>query len=439
MVQNIAVLAGIIFAVVTSLLIIGNIIQFLFKVFFSSINFSHEKVWLYTHKQVPDRLRERYEPVLLRRFTYYRRLSQQSRQRFLFRLSHFIRCKTFSGRKELQVTDEMKTLISASAIQLTFGLDNYLMDRFSEIIIYPDIFPAPGGKYYRGETSLRGVMAFSWKHFVEGYDIEDDKYNLGLHEMAHALEFSGLMDGPDEYFTQNLYKWSSIARAEYENVHNERASILRSYAGTNVHEFFAVCVEHFFEASAEFKERLPEIYHWLCLTLRQDPLLTIESYAANLQRISNEMPERDYTPLPDFNTHFHLGRLTLQTVLLLMVWSVVLATFISGNQESAGFMIYPVLLYSGILLLRLSYTYTIFETYSHHLVLRRPMHFNRRHAVAYENITRIEFTPDEITMIRIFYIDRGNILSIEKYFSVSEDEISELKKRLRAKGVLIKG
>lgn len=50
------------------------------------------------------------------------------------------------------------------------------------------------------------------------------------------------------------------------------SSFLRSYASTNQQEFFAVCVEHFFEASKSFRENLPQLYSHLCILLNQDPL-----------------------------------------------------------------------------------------------------------------------------------------------------------------------
>ena len=431
-------IVALIFAIALSLLIIGNVVHFVLYVFFSSLNFTFEKAWFSFNKRVPRKLQEKYEPVLISRFAYYRKLSEPSRQKFLFRLGRFIKSKTFTGRKGLEVTDEKKILISASAIQLTFGLDYYMMDRFSEIVIYPDIFPARGGEnYHRGETNMRGVIAFSWKHFYEGYAIEDDKYNLGLHEMAHALEISGLVDGLDKYFNVNYEKWSHVARAEYENVRDGRASILREYAGTNVHEFFAACVEHFFEASAEFKERLPELYRWLALTLRQDPLLTIEKYAENVQHISNAMPLGQWPAVAEFQTRFHVGGLISQIFFLGIAW--IFTIIVSSQVPGTWVLVISGILYGGILLMRISYTYTVFELYGKHIMLRRPMHFNDRYCVAYDNIIRVEFTSErDLDMVRIFYIDHGNLRSLEKYFSVSEEEIGELRRRLIAKKVLIK-
>ena len=50
-----------------------------------------------------------------------------------------------------------------------------------------------------------------------------------------------------------------------------RHAFLRSYAGTNEAEFFAVAVEYFFERPQEFQTALPELYGTLGSLLRQDP------------------------------------------------------------------------------------------------------------------------------------------------------------------------
>jgi MtfA peptidase len=430
-------IAGTIFACIVALLILWNIAQFLFSVFFSALNFTYEKIWFRFRKTAPQRVRDKYEPVLLQSFTYFRKLSEASKQKFLLRLHHYLKHKKFSGRNGLEITEDKKILVGAAAIQLTFGLDNYLMTRFSEIILYPDIYPSQSGRnHHKGETSMRGTIVFSWKHFYEGYAITDDKYNLGLHEMAHALEISGTIDDFDKYFNENFGKWSNVARSEYDNIQNERASILRKYAGANAHEFFAVCVEHFFEASEEFRTHLPEIYRWLSLTLRQDPLLTIESYALKLQSISNEMPVTDFPEEPVYKTKFYFGGQLVQSLILSIMWFTffVFAIYI---RSVPGALI-PSLVYTAILATRTSFTYTVFEMHKNYLVLRRPLHFNRTYSVAYENITRVEFIFDDFDAVRIHYIDRGNIHSLVKYFSVRSEEIGEVRRRLAEKNVLVK-
>ena len=50
-----------------------------------------------------------------------------------------------------------------------------------------------------------------------------------------------------------------------------QVNLLNKYAATNFEEFWAVCIETFFEKPVPFREQLPELYHSLCHLLNQDP------------------------------------------------------------------------------------------------------------------------------------------------------------------------
>ena len=181
--------------------------------------------------------------------------------------------KSFIGREGLVVTDEIKVLISASATQLTFGLKDFTINHLHTINVFPHVFYS---KFYntsfKGLNTQNGVLSLSWNDFKEGYSNEADKINLGLHELAHALNIEVDEDeNSDNHFSSYFEKWTSIAQNDFIDLKEGKNTFLRSYGGTNMHEFFAVCVEHFFEASAEFKNRLPHLYNFLMLMLNQDP------------------------------------------------------------------------------------------------------------------------------------------------------------------------
>jgi Mlc titration factor MtfA (ptsG expression regulator) len=215
-----------------------------------------------------------YEVILLNNFPFYRNLSQNEKMRFVGRLKKFIKRKEFIGRQDLVVTEEMKALVSASAIQLTFGLEEYLLSHFEKIFLYPDVYYSKyDKKYHMGEVNLGGVIAISWKSFQEGYKNPSDNYNVGLHEMAHALRFANICkDEFDHFFANYFDKWAFVGLEEFARIKAGKPSMIRKYAGTNVNEFFAVCAEYFFESPKEFKEKLPEIYKHMCILLNQDPL-----------------------------------------------------------------------------------------------------------------------------------------------------------------------
>lgn len=218
--------------------------------------------------------RKKFEPILIKNFEYYRLLSENSKLKFLLRCFTFIKNKEFQGRDGLIVTDEMKLQIAAAAVQLTFGLHDFLLRHFHTFLIYPDVYVSPAsGALHKGETSLRGVIVLSWKHFVEGYELSTDKLNLGLHELAHALDLSRIVKATDPFFFDYFAKWQAASDTTFNEVNRSEEHYLRKYSGTDEREFFAVCVEHFFEDPHGFKKNIPQLYSHLSVLLKQDPCL----------------------------------------------------------------------------------------------------------------------------------------------------------------------
>ena len=211
--------------------------------------------------------------LLKQKSVYFKNLSAESQEIFVSRVFEFMESKAFVGREGLVVTDEIRVLISASAVQLTFGLKDFVITNLHTINVFPRVFFS---KFYntsfKGLSTQNGVLSLSWNDFKEGYADETDKLNLGLHELAHALNIDADEDGNyDNHFSSYFNKWTIIAQNDFNNLKNGKISFLRSYGGTNMHEFFAVCIEHFFEASDEFKKQLPHLYNFLTIMLNQDP------------------------------------------------------------------------------------------------------------------------------------------------------------------------
>jgi Mlc titration factor MtfA (ptsG expression regulator) len=71
------------------------------------------------------------------------------RKRFVKKTKNFIRIKEFHPSVGLEITDEMIALIAASAIQVCFGLTEYLLVNFSKIFIYPKEYYSNYDKLFR--------------------------------------------------------------------------------------------------------------------------------------------------------------------------------------------------------------------------------------------------------------------------------------------------
>lgn len=211
---------------------------------------------------------------------YFQRLTEEGKERFLQRLTAFLYDKYFVGMDGLILTDEMRIFVSASVAQLTFGLQYYTLPLFHTVRIYPkDFYSRLAEKHMKGGTTPSGIILLSWSDFLKGNADATDKINLGLHEMAHALLLEILHGSePIGDLESRLIQWERAGKTEMENMRAGRPGFLRAYAASNEHEFFAVAVEHFFEAPEEFKKRLSGIYHEMCGLLNQDPLNTRWDY-----------------------------------------------------------------------------------------------------------------------------------------------------------------
>ncbi|WP_367327941.1 zinc-dependent peptidase [Lentimicrobium sp.] len=228
----------------------------------------------YSVKRKFRKNRQSIDALLNDRFLYYRHLSPPARNRFTARLCKVMGKVAFTGHAGLEVTEEMKICVIFAQIQLTFGMKLFFFERFRRYILYPESFYS---RFFnsdlKGLTSGAGFITLSWADFQEGYLVHNDNYNLGLHEMAHALRLelettreTGLMvqlrsDEMDRRFPE-----------EKELAARGVPGLLREYAYVNDEEFFSVCVEYFFEVPELLKQHKPEIYGLLSRMLNQDPL-----------------------------------------------------------------------------------------------------------------------------------------------------------------------
>ncbi|HNR20604.1 MAG TPA: zinc-dependent peptidase [Bacteroidia bacterium] len=259
-------------------------------------------------------------------FPYYQNLSDAGREKFIKRVKWFKENKLFYGKEDLILSNEMIVHVSACFAQLTFGLKDYRLSSYKKIFLYPDIFYSGLLKAdVKGLTFKHTAIHLSWKNFKEGYDNPDDKINLGLHELAHALKFD-LEDelGFDSHFANYIDDWQRISEKEYNELANEVPSFLRSYGGANREEFFAVCVEHFFEAPEAFEDELPDIYNHLCFLLQQNPQNTTSDYLLTPTFLEKIKANEELIPLKPKTRIHHLRESFYGLSLLMFVSGLVI-------------------------------------------------------------------------------------------------------------------
>ncbi len=205
--------------------------------------------------------------------TFYRKLSESGQQRFAGRMMAFVEEKEWLGRQvELGLVEKSK--IASAAVQLTFGLHEFLLPHFKTIVVYPKAFTPPEREGARhGEVHPGGAVVLSWQAFAFGMGVEDDGKNVALHEFAHALNLSDQMDKEvDRHFEGYWDTWLAAAKRQLKTDPQSMAWMIASRTVPNVEELFAVTVEHFFERPLEFAQQTPEYFSHTARLLNLDPV-----------------------------------------------------------------------------------------------------------------------------------------------------------------------
>jgi MtfA peptidase len=212
--------------------------------------------------------------VFQKRFAYFNALGMAEQKRFLTRHKKFMRSKifkihTYNGFKEMPI------LISATAIQLSFGLEEYMLPFYQYIHIFPQEFLGmhPTMRFLEGNVSGNSIN-ISWKHYLEGYEKTSDGQNLGLHEMAHAYYSQNFtFDGKkDSCFINGFSSYNTFGNKVFEEEKIQSGNLFSDYALKTFQEFWAESVEIFFERPSDMKAQYEELYESMSLLLNQRPV-----------------------------------------------------------------------------------------------------------------------------------------------------------------------
>ena len=216
---------------------------------------------------------------LAKHLPYYSGLNAAEKEKFLQRLQQFIHGKTFRIH-DRQGFKEMPILVSAAAIQLSFGFENYLLPQFEFIHIFPQEFVHSHSAFNLLEGNVSGQsINISWKHFLEGFEYPTDGQNVGLHEMAHAYYCQNFLceDNIDGSFVSGFHGFNTYANKAFEQEKIPGNDLYSDYALKNFQEFWAESIEIFFEKPVYLNNTYPDLYAALSALLRQDPLHNIAS------------------------------------------------------------------------------------------------------------------------------------------------------------------
>ncbi len=248
---------------------------------FDALHVRLQKYLLFRRKKGFEQHETYFRSLISANIRYFNKLDHAEQHKWLFRTYLFYRSKKFHY-VGVEKSDDMPVLISATAAQLTLGLENFSLNYFRDIyVLQHDYHYGYYSLPFMGHVDSSGIY-LSWDNFLQGIRSSQDSSNVGLHEMAHALAYVNFITKTDEdkHFKKEFHLYSRVARPIFQEMQRGRKTILGDYAATNYHEFWAVSVEVFFENPIRFRHELPELYVAMVKLLRQDPCVVLAASLA---------------------------------------------------------------------------------------------------------------------------------------------------------------
>jgi Mlc titration factor MtfA (ptsG expression regulator) len=247
---------------------------------------------------IPDKWRS----ILLRRIHFYSHLDKEKRVQFEHDVIQFLNAVRITGVKT-EVMLEDRLLVASSAIIPLFGFPAWTYSHLDEVLLYPDSFDRNyniGSKKEMitgmvGSGPMEGKVILSKPSLRMGFDIANDKKNVGIHEFVHLFDKeTGSIDGIPPGFEDKAYAlpWLDFVKQKIEEIVTDRSDI-NDYGATNRQEFFAVASEYFFERPHLLKRKHPQLYGKLSKVFNQDMTAIIDP--ASFQ--SKQPPSRN-APCP---------------------------------------------------------------------------------------------------------------------------------------------
>ncbi len=185
-----------------------------------------------------------------------------------------------------EVTDEIKVMIASEACVLILGLPDDSFRGVHTVLVHPTTvvltgehsqvagIVSDGPMAILGQAEMHGPVTIVWDAVKDEARHPGSGHNVVFHEFAHRLDMlDGAADGtPPMDSVEQSERWVEVCTRVYGQVVEGRGgTALRSYAGVNPAEFFAVATEAFFGAPGDLRRQQPDLYDVLSTYYHQDP------------------------------------------------------------------------------------------------------------------------------------------------------------------------
>ena len=241
------------------------------------------------HRAVDEPFPNEWRKTLRKNFPVFRKMPTDLQLQLKARIKQFIHEKEFIGCAGLEITDEIRVTVAASACMLLLNRDSDVYPDLHYILIYPNAFlvnreelnpeglPIEKNRGLLGESWSNGKVILSWEDVLKGNKDFNDGANVAIHEFAHQLDHaSGATNGaPFLGDASRSKRWSTVLTEEFESLRQAAyrgdETLIDKYGATEPAEFFAVVTETFFEMPRQMQAQHPALFTELKAYYKVDP------------------------------------------------------------------------------------------------------------------------------------------------------------------------
>ncbi len=144
--------------------------------------------WWY--KRNPPGLDVPVKKLLLAMFPFYRKQTEEKKSVFCQRTALTMMATEYivpSGDDEKKIPEDLKALIAAHAVMMTWDRENYIMDSFEKVVVYAKPFPSPihPAHLHASESNAEdGVALFSTERMLQSLMEPDKVFNALAYEYS---------------------------------------------------------------------------------------------------------------------------------------------------------------------------------------------------------------------------------------------------------------
>ena len=229
--------------------------------------FSPQIDWWWYQKH-PPKLSDGMSMMLMKFFPFYKNLSAENKKRFRQRTQMYIEARGFYGKlggDDEDVPHDIKTIIAANAVMLTFGKKEFILDPFERVFIYLQAFPSPQFPEHIHASEIEiedSVFIFSAEHINFSFRSPQKYYNIVLHELSKAFK---IINDQFDYPTFDERIWNGFSK-----------DVILKFMNLPDVEAYPVSVNFFFYYPEKFKAVLPEVYEKYKTIFNLDPINGID-------------------------------------------------------------------------------------------------------------------------------------------------------------------